>query len=86
VLVIAVPDAFQARQMIEVARALKPDIGVIVRAHSDEEAALLRRDSAGNVFTGEHELALAMTRRVLETVAATQDSTREREPMHPYAD
>ena len=85
-LVIAVPDAFQARQMIEVARALKPDIGVIVRAHSDEEAALLRRDSAGHVFTGEHELALAMTRRVLETVAATQDSTREREPMHPYAD
>ena len=35
---------------------------------------------------GEHELALAMTRHVLETVAATQDSTREREPMHPYAD
>jgi K+:H+ antiporter len=65
-LVIAVPDAFRARKMIEIARTLKPDIETVVRTHSDEEAALLRQERASGVFMGEHELALAMARHVLE--------------------
>jgi CPA2 family monovalent cation:H+ antiporter-2 len=65
-LVIAVPDAFRARKMIEIARTLKPDVETVVRTHSDEEAALLRQERAGGVFMGEHELALAMARHVLE--------------------
>jgi CPA2 family monovalent cation:H+ antiporter-2 len=68
-LVIAVPDAFRARKMIEIARALKPDLHTVVRTHSDEEAALLRQERAGGVFMGEHELALAMARHVLERLA-----------------
>jgi CPA2 family monovalent cation:H+ antiporter-2 len=68
-LVIAVPDTFRARQMIETARALKPDIRTVVRAHSDEEAALLRQEQAGEVFMGEHELALGMTRYILDQIA-----------------
>jgi len=68
-LVIAIPDAFQARQMIESARTLNPGIETVVRTHSEEEAELLRKENAGKVFMGEHELAVGMTRHVLERVA-----------------
>ncbi len=68
-LVIATPDTFDVRQMIEIARALNPNIETVVRTHSDEEAALLRSANAGIVFIGEHELALGMTRCVLERIA-----------------
>ncbi|MCM8596462.1 YbaL family putative K(+) efflux transporter [Accumulibacter sp.] len=67
-LVIAAPDTLRARKMIEIAHALKPDVETVVRAHSDEEATLLREERAGEVFMGEHELALGMTRHVLERV------------------
>lgn len=68
-LVIATPDAFAARKMMEVARVLNPRVIVVVRSHSDDEAALLRKDSADAVFMGEHELALCMTRYVLDKLS-----------------
>jgi len=68
-LVIATPDTFRARKMIEIARMLNPRIDTVVRSHSEEEAALLQKERAGTVFMGEHELALAMARHVLEKVA-----------------
>ena len=68
ILVIAVPDTLRARRMIETARILNPPIEIIVRTHNEEEAALLRRESGGAVFMGEHELALSMTRHILEKV------------------
>lgn len=76
-LVIAVPDTFRARKMIEIARTLKPNVETVVRTHSDEEAALLRKEKAGKVFVGEHELALGMTRHVLERVAGGTDERQE---------
>ncbi len=69
-LVIAIPDTFHVRQMIEIARTLNPDIETVVRTHSEEEAALLRNENAGTVFLGEHELAMAMTRHVMEKATA----------------
>ncbi len=71
-LVIAVPDTLRARRMIETARILNPPIEIIVRTHNEEEAALLRRESGGAVFMGEHELALSMTRHILEKVTANE--------------
>ena len=68
-LVIATPDALRARRMIETARALNPQIETVVRTHSDEEAALLRRENVSAIFLGEHELAGSMARHVLGTVA-----------------
>ena len=68
-LVIATPDTFNVRRMIEIARALNPGIETVVRTHNGEEAALLRNENAGTVFVGEHELALGMTRHVLERIA-----------------
>jgi len=68
-LVIATPDAFHARKMIEIARMLNPGIDTVVRTHSEEEAELLRKENVGKVFMGEHELALGMTRHVLGRIA-----------------
>jgi len=68
-LVIATPDAFQARKMIGIARMLNPGIDTVVRIHDEEEAELLRKENVGKVFMGEHELALGMTRHVLERIA-----------------
>jgi CPA2 family monovalent cation:H+ antiporter-2 len=75
-LVIATPDAFRARKMLEIATALRPDAATVVRTHSEEEAALLVKENAGKVFVGEHELALAMTRHVLELIGAGRSDTR----------
>ena len=41
----------------------------MVHTHGDEEATLLRQDRADEVFIGEHELALGMTRYVLDRVS-----------------
>jgi len=65
-LVIATPDSLGARRMIQTARTLRPDMEVVVRTHSDEEAALLRAEKANAVFMGEHELAAGMTRHVTD--------------------
>jgi CPA2 family monovalent cation:H+ antiporter-2 len=67
-LVIAIPDTFAARKMIETARLLNPGIETVVRTHTEEETELLRKERAGKVFMGEHELALGMTRYVIERV------------------
>jgi len=69
-LVIAIPDTMDVRRMIEIARTVNPRIETVVRTHSEEEAVLLEKENAGKVFFGEHELAFAMTRYVLERYAA----------------
>ncbi|MBI2797047.1 MAG: cation:proton antiporter [Gemmatimonadetes bacterium] len=71
-LVIAVPDVVASRAMIALARMLNPGVAVVARAHSDEEARLLRSERA-EVFMGEHELAVGMTRQVLLAIGATTD-------------
>jgi len=69
-LVIATPQTVQVRATAEIARALNPDIQVVVRSHNLAEAALLRKDGTGTVFVGESELANAMARHVLDIVRA----------------
>jgi len=64
-LVIATPDAFDARKMLEIARTLNPGIESVLRTHSEEEAELLQREKAGAVFMGEHELARGMAQHIL---------------------
>jgi monovalent cation/proton antiporter MnhG/PhaG subunit len=65
-LVIATPETAEARRMIEIARALNPRIEIVVRTHSAEEAVILEKEIGAKLFMGEHELALALTRYVLE--------------------
>jgi CPA2 family monovalent cation:H+ antiporter-2 len=73
-LVIATPDTFHVRGMIETAKALNPSIRCVVRTHSEEEATLLREETGGTVFVGERELARSMTEHVLQGLAAAPAS------------
>jgi CPA2 family monovalent cation:H+ antiporter-2 len=69
-LVIATPDTFHVRKMIQTARMLNPMIECIVRTHSVAEAELLRKEQVGKVLIGEEELAAGMMRCVLEKMAS----------------
>jgi CPA2 family monovalent cation:H+ antiporter-2 len=64
-LVIATPDTFAARQMVETAKTLNPGIEVVLRAQSDDEATLIAQEGLGTVFVAEHALATSMGRHVL---------------------
>lgn len=64
-LVIATPDAFSVRKMVETARTLNPNIEVVVRAHGDDDEALLTQEQVGTIFIGEKELASGMAAHVL---------------------
>ena len=66
VLVVATPDTMNVRQMIETARTLNPTIQTVIRSHNEQEAQLLTQESAVTVFLGEHELAQAMARDVVQ--------------------
>ncbi len=73
-LVIASPDTLDVRQMAETARALNPNIEVIVRTHNEEESVLLQKEGIGLVFFGEAELARGMASHVLERFAPAAGS------------
>ncbi|GJL76139.1 YbaL family putative K(+) efflux transporter [Nitrosomonas sp.] len=65
-LVIAVPDPLNIRQMVETARTLNPDIEVVLRTNNEDEFALLRENDLGTVFYGKEELAKNMMQHVLQ--------------------
>jgi CPA2 family monovalent cation:H+ antiporter-2 len=68
-LAIAIPDAFLALRMMEIARTLNPGIETVAYVHSEDEAALLQKQNIGRVFMDEHELASGMTRHVIDRAA-----------------
>ncbi len=65
-LVIATPDTFHVRTMIQTARALNPGIKTLVRTHSEKDAQLLRQENVGKVLMGEQELARNMALHIIE--------------------
>ena len=65
-LVLAIPDTFDARKTIEAARSIAPRLKIVARANSDEEADAAAQRERSRDLDREHELALGMTRRVLE--------------------
>ena len=71
-LVIATPDTFHVRAMIETARALNPGIRTLVRTHNEEEAELLRKETGSQVFVGERELARSMAEQISVDLAAVK--------------
>ena len=65
--------------MIDAARELNPNVHVFARAEFLRGVSELRRAGAAQVFTGEGEVALAMTESVLRRLGATADQIdRER--------
>lgn len=59
-LVIAVPDCFEAGQIVEQARATNATLRIIARAHSDAEEKYLKQYGADDVVQGSREMADAM--------------------------
>ncbi|MCP3403747.1 YbaL family putative K(+) efflux transporter [Bradyrhizobium sp. CCGB20] len=59
-LVIAIPEAFEAGQIVQQARAANPDIRIIARAHADAEVDHLKGLGADVVIMGEREIARGM--------------------------
>lgn len=63
-LVVAIPDAFEAGNIVESAKALNPRLLVIARAHSDAEVEHLTNLGADTVIMGEREIANGMLKRL----------------------
>jgi CPA2 family monovalent cation:H+ antiporter-2 len=59
-LILAIPDGFEARRVLEIARRLNPRIRTVVRTHSESELKSLQDAGVGLAVLGERELALAM--------------------------
>jgi len=59
-LLVAIPDAFEAGQIVEQARAVNPRIEIVARAHFDAEVEHLLRHGANTVVMGEREIARTM--------------------------
>ncbi len=76
VLLVAIPDAFEAGQIVEQARAANPGIEIIARAHFDEAVTHLSGHGASAVVMGEREIARAM----LE-LAAREDGVEQVVPV-----
>jgi CPA2 family monovalent cation:H+ antiporter-2 len=65
-LITAIPNVFEASQIIERARSVNSPIEIVARAHSDAEVEYLKRHGADVVIMGERELARRMIEYALE--------------------
>ncbi|MCO6051154.1 Kef family K(+) transporter [Mesorhizobium sp. RP14(2022)] len=65
-LVVAIPNAFEAGQIVEQGRAANPDLHIVARAHSDAEVAYLSDLGAADVVLGEREIARGIVERLAD--------------------
>ncbi len=72
-LVIASPDPYHARHIIELVRAKNPDIDVIVRTHGDVEQAMFEELGVKKAMMGERELAFGMAYHSLRSLGCDDD-------------
>jgi monovalent cation:H+ antiporter-2, CPA2 family len=64
-LIVAIPNAFEASQIVEQARAANPTLEIVARAHSDAEVDYLKGYGADLIIMGEREIARAMIEHLL---------------------
>ncbi|MFC3690813.1 cation:proton antiporter [Chenggangzhangella methanolivorans] len=83
-LVVAIPEAFEAGQVVEQAREENPGLVIVARAHSDAEVEHLGKLGANEVIMGEREIARGMAAYVeskpLESKPLDAKPTPERAP------
>jgi CPA2 family monovalent cation:H+ antiporter-2 len=65
-LLVAIPEAFEAGQIVQQARAANPAIHIIARAHSDAEVEHLKTMGADHIIMGEREIALGIIHHLFE--------------------
>jgi CPA2 family monovalent cation:H+ antiporter-2 len=75
-LVIASPDGFQARRILELARRKNPQIAIVVRTHSSNELTYLIRQGVDRAVMGELELALEMTDYSLRSLGVPEERSK----------
>jgi len=74
--VVATPDSFQARRIVELSRELRPGIDLVVRTHSDGELQKLESMGVGRVLMGERELAHGMLEYALRSLGVPAERAR----------
>ena len=74
-LFVAIPDAFEAGQIVEQARATNPALAIIARAHSDAEVDHLQGHGADVTIMGEREIAHAMIEHAFEGAPGSSTPT-----------
>jgi len=78
-LLISGPSPEQAAEIVRLGRQMNPTLQVLARSHYLKESAIMRSAGADEVFTGEGEVALAMTGYILEQLGSTPEQMdRER--------
>lgn len=75
-IVVALPDAFQTRQVIAIARKLNPEIETVVRTHSEAEALYLAESGVGLAVIGEREIAVGMSDFALQRLGVEAHEAR----------
>ncbi|ACA19276.1 potassium efflux system protein [Methylobacterium sp. 4-46] len=75
-LVVASPDAHQARHLIAIAREANPGIDTLVRTHSDAERRHLEAEGVGLVLMPERELGFGMTLYALRSLGISEGEAR----------
>jgi K+:H+ antiporter len=80
---IVTTDLASAEEVIRVAREMNPGLHVLSRTANLRDVAALRAAGASGVFSGEGEVALALTEALLQRLGATPDQIdRERQRVH----
>ena len=85
-LLVAIPNAFEAGQVVEQGRKLCPPIRIIARAHSEEEQAHLTNLGADRVIMGEREIGIGMLAWLMgerDDAAAAMVAAAQPEPEPP---
>ena len=71
--IVAAPDAYQARAILALCFQLNPGVEVFVRTHSDEERGFLEEMGVARAFVGERELAVSLAREALRRWGVEHD-------------
>jgi len=71
-LLVAIPNGFEAGQIVAQARAANRDLFIVVHAHSASEAAYLSNYGASVVVQGAREIAAAMVAQLPPSASAMQ--------------
>lgn len=64
-MIVAIPNAFEAGQIVEQAHRANPALSVVARAHSDQEVEHLTTLGASLTILGERELARGILDRAM---------------------
>lgn len=85
-LVVAIPNAFEAGQVVEQGRRANARLFILARAHSDAEVEHLKQHGADGVIMGEREIAREMLQRLASRRADGDEPGEETPPPAPVAE